>query len=69
MGQQYMGGIIQKTVILKGLKNKNALVIIAAKMLKNQREILCQLETWGYQYGCNTFLYNDLIEEIENKFL
>lgn len=68
-GNNIWGGIIQKTVILKGLKNKNALVIIAAKMLKNQREILCQLETWGYQYGCNTFLYNDLIEEIENKFL
>lgn len=61
--------IIQKPLILKDLKNENTLVIIAVKTMRSQCEILCQLEAWGYQYGCNIFIYNNLIKEIENKFM
>lgn len=55
---------IESPVILENTGNKSILILIAAGTIKAQNEILCQLETLGYQYGRNVFFYSDLIRKI-----
>lgn len=60
---------IQPPVSLESAGIKNILILIAVGTIKNQNEILCQLETLGYQYGRDVFFYSDLIGKIEDRLL